>query len=39
MMDTDFKLSEIRQIAITVSDVAEALSFYRDALGLTFLFS
>jgi predicted enzyme related to lactoylglutathione lyase len=38
-MVADFKLSEIRQIAITVSDVAAALSFYRDVLGLTFLFS
>lgn len=33
------KLSTIGQIAITVSDVEEALSFYRDALGLDFLFS
>lgn len=32
-------LSTIGQIAITVSDVEEALSFYRDALGLEFLFS
>ena len=31
-------LSGIRQIAITVSDVEAALGFYRDALGLTFLF-
>ena len=38
-MDTEHKLSEIRQIAITVSDVSTALSFYRDVLGLTFLFS
>ena len=38
-MDTEHKLSEIRQIAITVSDVAVALPFYRDVLGLTFLFS
>jgi predicted enzyme related to lactoylglutathione lyase len=38
-MSTDHKLSEIRQIAITVSDVSTALPFYRDALGLTFLFS
>src|SRR5215469_11916225 len=30
---------EIGQIAITVSDVAKALPFYRDALGLRFLFS
>jgi catechol 2,3-dioxygenase-like lactoylglutathione lyase family enzyme len=38
-MDTEAKLSQIRQIAITVSDVASALSFYRDVLGLEFLFS
>lgn len=29
---------EIGQIAITVSDVAKATVFYRDVLGLTFLF-
>lgn len=33
------KLSTIGQIAITVSDVSKALEFYRDALGLAFLFS
>ena len=33
------KLSEIGQIAITVGDVAKALPFYRDTLGLTYLFS
>ena len=38
-MNTDHKLSAIGQIAVTVSDVATALSFYRDALGLPFLFS
>lgn len=38
-MSTEHKLSEIRQIAITVSDVGTALLFYRDVLGLTFLFS
>jgi predicted enzyme related to lactoylglutathione lyase len=32
-------LSEIGQIAITVSDVAVALPYYRDVLGLKFLFS
>lgn len=31
-------LSAIRQIAITVSDVDTALQFYRDILGLEFLF-
>ena len=30
--------SEIGQIAITVSDVAQATAFYRDVLGLKFLF-
>ena len=35
----DVKLSEIGQIAITVSNVDVALGFYRDILGLTFLFS
>ncbi|ALS97905.1 VOC family protein [Lacimicrobium alkaliphilum] len=33
------KLSTIGQIAITVSDVEKALEFYRDVLGLEFLFS
>jgi methylmalonyl-CoA/ethylmalonyl-CoA epimerase len=33
------QLSDIGQIAITVSDVATALPFYRDVLGLQFLFS
>jgi predicted enzyme related to lactoylglutathione lyase len=32
-------LSEIGQIAIVVSDVAIATTFYRDVLGLKFLFS
>jgi predicted enzyme related to lactoylglutathione lyase len=32
-------VKEIGQIAIIVSDVAKVLPFYRDALGLTFLFS
>lgn len=32
-------VSTIGQIAITVSDVEQALAFYRDALGLEFLFS
>jgi predicted enzyme related to lactoylglutathione lyase len=38
-MNIESKLSEIRQIAITVSDVNTALPFYRDVLGLAFLFS
>lgn len=33
------QLSDIGQIAITVSDVVTALPFYRDVLGLNFLFS
>ena len=32
-------LSEIGQIAVTVSDVAQATTFYRDVLGLKFLFA
>jgi predicted enzyme related to lactoylglutathione lyase len=32
-------MMEIGQIAVTVSDVAKALPFYRDVLGLHFLFS
>jgi predicted enzyme related to lactoylglutathione lyase len=32
-------LSDIGQIAITVGDVAKATTFYRDVLGLKFLFS
>lgn len=31
-------LSEIGQIAITVSDVAKAIAYYRDVLGLAVLF-
>jgi predicted enzyme related to lactoylglutathione lyase len=38
-MTTDHKLSEIGQLAMTVSDVPSALKFYRDVLGLAFLFS
>ena len=38
-MGSESKLAEIGQIAITVSDVSTALPFYRDVLGLTFLFS
>jgi predicted enzyme related to lactoylglutathione lyase len=39
VMSNELKLSTIGQIAITVSNVEVALSFYRDALGLGFLFS
>ena len=37
-MSDSVKLSKIHQIAITVSDVAEALSFYHELLGLELLF-
>ena len=33
------EITAVRQIALTVSDVARATAFYRDALGLRFLFS
>lgn len=32
------EISEIGQIALTVGDVAQATTFYRDVLGLKFLF-
>jgi predicted enzyme related to lactoylglutathione lyase len=32
-------VGDIRQIAVTVSDIAAALGFYRDILGLEFLFA
>ena len=32
-------ITGVRQIALTVADVEEALPFYRDAVGLSFLFS
>jgi hypothetical protein len=38
-MFDEVTLSNIRQIAITVSDVPSPLAFYRDVLGLEFLFS
>jgi catechol 2,3-dioxygenase-like lactoylglutathione lyase family enzyme len=37
-MPTSVKLSAIRQIAITVSDVESALAFYQGVLGLELLF-
>lgn len=37
-MNISHALSEIGQIAITVSDVEKARVFYRDVLGLKFLF-
>ena len=33
------EITAVRQIALTVSDVGSAIAFYRDALGLPFLFS
>ena len=33
------RITAVRQIALTVSDVARATGFYRDVLGLTFLFA
>jgi predicted enzyme related to lactoylglutathione lyase len=35
---TTFGLSALGQVALTVSDVARAVTFYRDVLGLPFLF-
>ncbi|MEO8621690.1 MAG: VOC family protein [bacterium] len=32
-------ITAVRQIALTVSDVGRSIEFYRDKLGLTFLFS
>jgi catechol 2,3-dioxygenase-like lactoylglutathione lyase family enzyme len=37
-MDTTPQVHGIRQVAITVADVDAALGFYRDVLGLAFLF-
>ena len=37
--DSDFGLSTITQIAITAHDVERATAFYRDKLGMKFLFS
>ena len=34
----DVKLSQVEQIAIIVHDVDRAVTFYRDLLGLPFLF-
>ena len=36
--DTPFGLSAIGQIGITVADVDRAIAFYRDTLGMKFLF-
>lgn len=35
---TDFSISEIGQIAVVVHDLERAVQFYRDVLGLQFLF-
>ena len=37
-MQTEFGLSQIGQIAIPVSDLHRAVVFYRDVLGMKFLF-
>ena len=37
--DANFGLSTIEQIAITVHDFDRAVAFYRDSLGMKFLFS
>ena len=37
--DAGASITAVRQIALTVSDVARSVEFYRDALGLPFLFS
>ena len=37
-LDPYFSLKEIGQIAVPVSDVERALHFYRDVLGMRFLF-
>ena len=36
--NTDFGLHEIGQIAVPVSDIERAIVFYRDVLGMRFLF-
>jgi predicted enzyme related to lactoylglutathione lyase len=37
--DTGTEITSVRQIALTVSDVGRATEFYRDTLGIPFLFS
>ena len=39
MIETDVRLDRIMQIAVNVKDVDRARAFYRDGLGLKFLFS
>ena len=36
--ETSTGLGQIGQIALTVSDIARAVTFYRDSLGMQFLF-
>jgi len=36
--ETSFGLGQIGQIALTVSDIGRAVAFYRDSLGMRFLF-
>ncbi|MEO5815722.1 MAG: VOC family protein [Gemmatimonadaceae bacterium] len=36
---TGSAITGLRQVALTVSEVTRAVEFYRDAVGLTFLFS
>lgn len=38
-MSTELSLSRIGQVAIVVKDVERATAFYRDALGMRFLFA
>ena len=38
LKDASLQLTQIGQIAIPIEDVGRAVAFYRDALGLTFLF-
>lgn len=38
-MNGEVKVSGLRQVAVVVKDVAASLPFYRDVLGLEFLFS
>lgn len=37
-LNSNFGLSQIGQIAVPVSDIARSLAFYRDTLGMRFLF-
>lgn len=39
MVDTDWGLSQIGQIRIQVTDVDRAVAFYRDKLGMQFLYA